>query len=65
MYIGASVRIGEATRRYFEGLIDEVGIYNRVLTENEIAKNFNSQGLAVHSQEKLTTTWGNIKANKI
>lgn len=36
LFIGASVRIGNTTRRYFEGLIDEVGIYNRVLTENEI-----------------------------
>ncbi len=64
MYIGASVRIGETTRRYFEGLIDEVGIYNRVLTENDISHNFNSQGLAVSPQEKLTITWGEIKATR-
>ena len=61
LFIGASVRIGETTRRYFEGLIDEVGIYNRVLTDNEILRNYNSQGLAVSPQEKLAVTWGEIK----
>lgn len=64
MYIGASVRIGDATRRYFVGLIDEVGIYNRVLTENQISHNFNAQGLAVNPEEKLTTTWGDIKVSR-
>ena len=62
MFIGASVRIGDATRRYFQGLIDEVGIYNRTLTDNEIERNFNSQGLAVSPKDKLTTTWADIKA---
>ncbi len=61
LFIGASVRIGKTTRRYFEGLIDEVGIYNRVLTDNEIERNFNSQGLAVSPQEKLAIAWGEIK----
>ncbi len=61
LFIGASVRIGKNTRRYFEGLIDEVGIYNRVLTENEIQTNFKSQGLAVSPQGKLAVVWGEIK----
>ena len=61
LFIGASVRIGEATRRYFEGLIDEVGIYDRALTDDEIKKNFNSQGLAVSPQKKLAIAWGEIK----
>ncbi len=64
LYIGASVRIGETTRRYFEGLIDEVGIYNRVLTEDEIEHNFNSEGLAVSPQKKLAITWGEIKVTR-
>ena len=63
LFIGASVRIGKNTRRYFEGLIDEVGIYNKVLTENEIKTNFNSQGLAVSPQGKLAVAWGEIKGN--
>lgn len=61
MYIGASVRIGEATRRYFEGLIDEVGIYDRVLTEDEVERNYNAKGLAVNPQNKLAITWGELK----
>ena len=64
MYIGASVRIGEATRRYFEGLIDEVGIYNRTLTEDEVKRNFNAKGLAVNPENKLATAWGEIKASR-
>ena len=61
LFIGASVRIGKTTRRYFEGLIDEVGIYNRVLTDNDIERNFKSEGLAVNPQEKLAIIWGKIK----
>ena len=61
MYIGASVRIGEATRRYFEGLIDEVGIYDRALTEDEVERNFNANGLAVSPQKKLAIAWGELK----
>ncbi len=61
LYIGASVRIGKTTRRYFVGLIDEVGIYNRVLTEDEIEFNYNAEGLAVNPQKKLAITWSEIK----
>ena len=64
MYIGASVRVGEVTRRYFEGLIDEVGIYDRALTEDEVERNFNAKGLAVSPQEKLAITWGEIKVSR-
>ncbi len=61
MYIGASVRIGEVTRRYFEGLIDEVGIYNRALTADEVERNFDAKGLAVSPEKKLAIAWGEIK----
>ena len=64
MYIGASVRIGEATRRYFEGLIDEVGIYDRALTADEVKRNYNAKGLAVSPQKKLAITWGEIKISR-
>ena len=64
LFIGASVRIGKNTRRYFEGLIDEVGIYNRVLTDDDIERNFNSQGLAVSPQKKLAIAWGEIKVSR-
>lgn len=42
------------------GLIDEVRIYDRVLTENEIAE-LATGVLPVEAKGKLTTTWGNIK----
>ena len=61
LFIGASVRIGKITRRYFEGLIDELGIYNRALTEKEIERNFMSQGLSVRPNKKLAIAWGEIK----
>ena len=64
MYIGASVRIGEDTRRYFEGLIDELGIYDRALTDDEIERNFNAKGLAVSPQKKLAIAWGEIKVSR-
>jgi hypothetical protein len=64
MYIGASVRIGEATRRYFEGLIDEVGIYDRALTEDEVERNFDAKGLAVSPKKKLAIAWAEIKVSR-
>ena len=64
MYIGASVRIGEITRRYFEGLIDEVGIYDRELTADEVERNFDANGLAVSPEKKLAIAWGKIKISR-
>jgi hypothetical protein len=50
--------------RYLEGMIDEVRIYNRVLTPEEIEQNFNvkSNLMSVALAGKLTTTWGQMKA---
>lgn len=46
--------------RYFKGIIDEVMIYKRALTEADLLQlAFN--GLAVESSEKLATTWGDVK----
>ncbi len=52
---------------YFKGIIDEIGIFNAVLTEADINDIMN-QGLAgatgltaVSSKGKLTATWGEIK----
>ena len=46
--------------RYFKGIIDEVMIFDRALSEDEIMK-LATQGLAVEALNKLTTTWGKIK----
>jgi len=50
--------------RYLPGIVDEVRIYKRALSENEIAKNFNAKtnSLAVvDAKDKLAITWGEIK----
>ena len=48
---------------YFKGIIDEVRIYDRPVTENEI---INAMAApigyeAVYHKDKLTTTWGRMK----
>jgi len=45
------------------GIIDEVKIYNRALSEDEIQQNFKatSNTLSVEPVDKLTITWGTIK----
>jgi hypothetical protein len=47
-------------QRHFQGLIDEVMIYDRALSEDEILK-LAAGGLAVGPVGKLTTIWGGIK----
>jgi len=48
---------------YFKGIIDEVSVYNRALSQNEVNRNFASQGLAVvNLPHRLTLTWGVIKS---
>lgn len=52
---------------WFHGIIDEVGIYDRALSEKEIEKNYNAEkGLImnVNSAGKLSLTWGQIKASR-
>lgn len=44
---------------YFEGTIDEVTIYNRALSGDEVMTN--ATALAVNSAGKLSITWGRIK----
>ena len=47
---------------YLIGAMDEVRIYKKALTPEEIKQNFKSQGLAVQPAGKLSLTWGRIKA---
>lgn len=47
---------------WFDGILDEVAIYSRVLTEEEIKQDMKEGILAdVSPLSKLTTTWGSIK----
>lgn len=45
----------------YGGLVDELGIWSRVLSEEEIKQTMAGLSFAVDPQEKLTTTWGDIK----
>ena len=61
------LRIGGsfAGPRNFEGIVDEVRIWNRVLGQDEIKENMDlswNDLLAVSPAGRLTTTWGRIKA---
>ena len=42
--------------------IDEVRLYDRVLSEDEIAAVMESDSLAVEPSGKLAVTWGQLKA---
>lgn len=48
---------------YFAGRLDEVRIYNRALTFDEIRQNFEyqSNAIAVDTKDKLAVTWGALK----
>ena len=63
--IDLNVNIGarDDGKNLFVGTIDEVGIYNRVLSEDEITQNFEAtdSGLAVSPAGKLAVAWGKIK----
>ena len=44
--------------------LDEVAIYNRAINDDEVMQNFTSKGFtAVNAADKLTGTWGQIKAS--
>ena len=61
VYLGAGNNRGRA-EAFFNGIIDEVRIYNRPLTEDEVTQNFESKiGLSVEASEKLPVLWGNLK----
>ena len=47
----------------FDGIIDEVRIYNRALSEVEVNLNMNSDGTAVNLRGKVATTWGDLKVS--
>lgn len=55
---------GGGNTRWFLGMIDEVRIWNRALSEEEVNKQMNKghfEIFDVDPQQKLTTTWGNFK----
>ena len=55
--------LGDGGGKYFSGAIDEVRIYDRALSEAEVAQNFKG-GTSVNSKNKLALTWGKIKVSR-
>lgn len=45
----------------YGGMLDEIAIYNRALTEGEIQQDMNGVLASVSQLGKLTTTWGYLK----
>ena len=60
MVIGDN-NLGSAPDFHFVGVIDEVAVYNRALSQSEIRQKMTSGHTAVESEGKLATTWGEIK----
>lgn len=48
----------------YNGLIDELRIYNRGLSQDEVKNNLEATGLAVEPSNKLALTWGMIKVSE-
>ena len=48
----------------YNGLLDELRLYNRGLSQAEIEQNLDAVGLAVQPDQKLALTWGAIKVSK-
>ena len=53
----------QESRDWFSGMIDEVKVYSRGLTEDEVKKSMAGNIKAVDSVGKLAFTWGNIKSD--
>ena len=64
--IDGSVMVGarHPGEEFFTGIIDEVFLFNRIITEAEISEIMNGDFLPVAPAEKLATTWGSIKADR-
>jgi hypothetical protein len=57
--IGGNDQLRYPGQSLFDGIIDDVRIYNRALSENEVKELFSA--LAVFPETKLTVTWGKLK----
>ena len=60
--IGRDNRADYLTSRNMDCIVDEVRIWNRVLSENEIEEAMKGNILSIEPAGKLATTWANIKA---
>lgn len=62
---GVSAAIGHHKKgRWFDGLMDEFYMFSRALSEDEIKEVMDGEFLSVEPADKLTTTWGSLKARR-
>lgn len=61
LLIGAGQNEGTTHNFYFRGKIDEVQLYNRALSEDEIKSLMGEQLTAVEASGKIAVTWGQLK----
>jgi hypothetical protein len=55
----------DGTTRYFNGRMDDVRIYNKALSEDEVKKSMTAlERQATDPRRKLTLTWGRIKVSR-
>jgi len=65
IFLGAVNDNGKDVLGFFQGVFDEVRIYDRALTHEEVIRNYESGiGLSVEPIEKLSTVWGALKAKR-
>ena len=59
LYIGSRGGSG----RWIDGFLDEIKMYNRVLTQDEIIADMEDSmhNLAVSPKDKVSTTWASLK----
>lgn len=61
LLIGAGANEGASHNFLFVGKLDDVRVYNRALTENEIVQAMSGEGAAVSTSGKIAATWGMLK----
>lgn len=65
IFLGAVNDNGKDVLGFFQGVFDEVRIYDRALTHEEIIRNYESGiGLSVEPIQKLSTVWGALKTKR-
>jgi len=62
--VGIGDRSDGANADAIIGMVDEVRIYTRALSEAEVKRNMNEPGSAVNPGDKLTGTWAKMKTSK-
>lgn len=67
-HVNSPLKIGAYSASFlFTGMLDDIAIYNRALSEEEVLdvmKNGHAKGFMVDHLDKLAGTWGNIKLFK-